>query len=273
MIAIAREYQKRLSRERGDDILVDLSARYDRDTRTIQRYISRGNKLSAESMKTKREVPVETRIEQRPYEETPHKQTMRELANPKLESVQILETDNLRFGLEVLVDNTNSSVDVWIKEILLGGRETQIQVGRTPFLVRAIFRVTMDCALREGVTIIAGRAEEDGADWGAYRLQGTFKHINGTPKRTLEFSLSFKPVLTVPAGEKLPIVLIFKPATKKLVKIHRQGKSAGSYIGEFIEKRFWLEIHTNVGVLKYEMEDDSFLKFLASQGVELTLKP
>lgn len=52
MVAIAEEYQKRLQKERSEDILGDLSSRYSRDSRTIQRYVSRGKKLIAEKETT-----------------------------------------------------------------------------------------------------------------------------------------------------------------------------------------------------------------------------
>lgn len=184
----------------------------------------------------------------------------------RIESIHILESDELGFGLEALVDNTGSKKPLWSERITLGGRMALVQLGYQPFLNKAVFEVTMDCCIKEGSGILEGRVKTARGDEWDHQLEGLFVHTNGTPEKSWDFNLSFPAFLKFQEGEKVLLRLIFKPALKKLVKHEQEGQFIASFVGDIVEKRFWMEIATNAGILRHEIEDDSFLEYLANQG-------
>lgn len=74
--AIAEYYQAGLKTAKSsEELLAELAERYDRSSRQIQRYI-----VQVRAWEGQQELSRVTRVTKKSYEETPHKQKMRELA-------------------------------------------------------------------------------------------------------------------------------------------------------------------------------------------------
>lgn len=185
---------------------------------------------------------------------------------PWIESIHFLESDNAGLGLEAIINNTRSLRSYWSNGVALGGRFAQIQKGRTPFLDRVEFQVVMDCDLRQGSAEIRGRVSSPPEDEWSYRLEGSYKIADGTPEKSFEFNLSFPAQFKIPASEKIIARFVFKPARKTIVKQEHSGRFLGSYIADYTQKMFSIEFYTIAGTVRYQDEDDTFLRFLANQG-------
>lgn len=189
------------------------------------------------------------------------------LAVATIDDVLELQGSKGQFVLEVLLNNTASRAEFRSREVALGGRVALSQMGASPFYSRALFSVEMYGGLdaQLGDQPLSGLVRPEDDEF-AYRLDGRFEHVNGTPQKSWEYSLRFPALVRCPAGEKLQLRLAFQTAKRRLMETENTGEFRASYIGGVIDQRFWVEIIGDDGLVRHESADDGLLTFIANEA-------